>query len=139
MGVLKKRPPIPLDCPPFLRRLLQKCWHYDPECRSAFTAVHKQLLVSTILEAIAAVFIQVFRCELLTSNYLLFPSCASRVLLCVQEELLAVENVSEHVIKREFRAEIYGRDAGTRHLSYSDVQQMQCKSLRLKAITVELR
>ena len=82
VGVLKKRPLIPLDCPPFLRRLLQECWHDDPECRPAFTAVHKQLLVSTILESPALV--QVLCCELLTLGS--FPTCASRALLCVQEE-----------------------------------------------------
>ena len=99
MGVLKKRPLIPLDCPPFLRRLLQECWHDDPECRPAFTAVHKQLLVSTILEAPAVDFTEVFCCELLTSGS--FATCALRVLLCLQEEhsrILAVETVSERVV-----------------------------------------
>jgi serine/threonine protein kinase len=37
--VLGERPPIPSDCPPLLRTLMQECWDADPANRPCFSEI----------------------------------------------------------------------------------------------------
>lgn len=53
-GILKNtlRPPIPERCDPEWRKLMEQCWHADPESRPSFTVITDRLRsMSAALEA----------------------------------------------------------------------------------------
>jgi hypothetical protein len=55
VGVMQQRPPMPQDCHPDLRALIQACWADSPQSRPCFAVVLTQLrAMQAVLEAAAA-------------------------------------------------------------------------------------
>ena len=43
MGVMRQRLPLPDDCPPCLRALIEECWQEEPALRPAFSSIRERL------------------------------------------------------------------------------------------------